>query len=103
MRTESELSTLRAMIDRGEMETEAVLDTACERLLEEIEPESPPCRHCGGAGYIAEHHPDCMDTRCCPDCPIQVECEYCGGSGREPAPDPRVMARNLGMEVDDGA
>lgn len=44
------------------------------------------CIICGGIGYTAEHSPypydHDADGNCNGACPIQVQCEFCQGTGK---------------------
>jgi hypothetical protein len=49
-----------------------------------------PCEVCGGQGFTAEHNPapgtHDEDGNCLYDCPVQVPCEACNGTGRKSVP-----------------
>ena len=39
------------------------------------------CPQCDGLGYTAEHDPMDPHENGCSNCPIQVQCEHCEGTG----------------------
>ncbi len=45
------------------------------------------CPDCGGDGWYQDHAPSCTDSIHV-DCPIQVQCEKCQGTGKIEEPKP---------------
>lgn len=78
--TEAEKSLIVDMLSEAKAEgyNEGVKD-AVEKLKE------LKCPKCEGAGYTSEHDPMSRDEyglHDCRYCPVQVQCEYCMGTGR---------------------
>lgn len=49
--------------------------------MNDIRHELTICPHCEGAGFTAEHDPNDPHINGCSNCPIQVQCETCEGTG----------------------
>ena len=74
---------------------------ACQKLAKRIddvlaEPEPRKCPDCDGQGWTAQHSTDTNahdgEGNCNPGyCPVQVQCEKCGGTGKITAPELDAM------------
>ena len=47
---------------------------------DEVGEEVRECHICRGCGYTEDHDPNCDGS--CNYCPIQIQCEYCHGTGK---------------------
>lgn len=69
-------------------------------IIDEAVESDVPCRVCGGDGFTAEHDPSPWahdeNGECLGSCPVQVQCDRCIGTGKEPA---ASDARELALEL----
>lgn len=61
----------------------AAIRAACIKANPEIEKEWSDCKVCSGVGFTAEHEGGqaCYEGEC-NNCPVQVQCDPCMGSGK---------------------
>jgi DnaJ-class molecular chaperone len=60
--------------------------SACADCNDDLKkPKPDKCPECDGNGFTPEHNPDGYheNGECMGDCPIQVQCEKCNGTGNK--------------------
>jgi hypothetical protein len=96
----AELLVARGYVQEGDLERVALVISQAQAAPKA---ESDKCPKCNGDGYTSEHSPALNahdgEGNCLGDCPVQVQCEACEGTGSAPKAEGVQSAEELAEEI----